>query len=214
MKDQKIINKIAEKMKEKFSADSSGHDWWHIQRVWDLSKRISNEENANHYVVELGALLHDVADYKLRTEETGLVFSESLMNGFNIDGKTISQVQYIIKNVGFKGGNKPKMETIEGQCVQDADRLDAMGAIGIARCFTFGGWKGNSIYNPEIPISNDQTEEQYKKAKSPQINHFYEKLLLLKDKMNTQTGRKIAEGRHEFMKIYLDRFFQEWEGER
>ena len=212
MNNQEAIDKIAEVIKQRFSENSSGHDWWHIKRVYNIANKIGIQENANLEIIKIGALLHDVADYKFGAEETGLIFAENLMNNLCVQQKIISKVKYIIKNIGFKGGNKPKMKILEGKCVQDADRLDAMGAIGIARCFAFGGWKGNPIYDPNVPIKINQTEEQYKQAKSPQINHFYEKLLFLKDKMNTQTGKIIAEKRHKVMKQYLKIFFEEWRG--
>ena len=213
MNNQEAIDKIAEVIKQRFSENSSGHDWWHIKRVYNIANKIGIQENANLEIIKIGALLHDVADYKFGAEETGLIFAENLMNNLCVQQKIISKVKYIIKNIGFKGGNKPKMKILEGKCVQDADRLDAMGAIGIARCFAFGGAKGNVIYNPSIPVKINMSEEEYKKANHTQINHFYEKLLLLKDRMNTQTGRRMAEARHEFMVKYLEQFHREWDGE-
>ncbi len=213
MNEEEIVKKIAGCIRIKFSDDSSGHDWWHNYRVWNMTKKIGIKEKANLYVAELGALLHEVADYKLNDEKEGIIFLIKTLGSLDINQGIISQVQYIVENIGFQGGNKPKMESLEGQCVQDADRLDAMGAIGIARCFAFGGWKRNPIYGPDIPKKPNQSEEQYKQAKSPAINHFYEKLLLLKDRMNTKTGKNIAEERHNFMLQYLDKFFKEWGGE-
>lgn len=211
---QKTIEKTADYIKSRSQKDHSGHDWWHTYRVWNLSKKIANKEGANLYIVELGALLHDIADYKFHNgdEEIGITLTRAWLEKLKIDEKTIQPVTDIVKNISFKGANtENKINTLEGECVQDADRLDAMGATGIARCFAYGGYKGNPIYDPSIPANPNKTKEEYIKSDSTQINHFYEKLLLLKDRMNTQTGKQIAETRHQFMTLFLKKFFNEWE---
>lgn len=201
-------------MKTKLAEDSSGHDWWHTYRVWKLGKKIGFEERANLYVVELACLLHDIADYKLHggDEEIGPKLAEEWLKKYSVNSEILKQIKEIILLSSFKGANaENKIRTLEGHCVQDADRLDAIGAIGIARCFAFGGKKGNIIYDPSIPVKIDMSEEEYKMANHTQINHFYEKLLLLKDRMNTETGRKLAEDRHKFMQIFLEQFHKESE---
>jgi uncharacterized protein len=217
MDKQEIIQKTAEMVKEKFQNEGSGHDWWHIYRVWQLAKSIAKKESADSFVVELGALLHDIADYKFHDgdEEIGGKVTKEWLENLGVDSINIENVVHIVNNVSFKGGNtENKMKSIEGFIVQDADRLDAIGAMGIARCFAYGGYKGNEIYNPEIKPNLKMTKEEYKTQKGTQINHFYEKLLLLKDRMNTETGRKFAQERHEYMENFLEEFFAEWEGEK
>lgn len=213
---EEIIARTADYIKERLKDDSSGHDWFHTYRVWKLAKKIANKEGADEYIVELSSLLHDIADYKLHNgdEEIGPKLTGQCLKEFNVIPGIISHVQEIIATIPFKGAKaENKVKTLEGQCVQDADRLDAIGAIGIARCFSFGGWKGNIIYNPSIKPDIEQSEEEYTRADHTSINHFYEKLLLLKDRMNTKTGREIAEKRHKFMELFLNQFFQEWGGE-
>ena len=210
---ENIIQKTADFMKERLAKESSGHDWWHTYRVWQLGKKIAVAEKANLIIVELACLLHDIADYKLHggDEEIGPRLAGEWLKKNNVENSIINQAIEIISKSSFKGIKaQNKISTIEGKCVQDADRLDAMGAIGIARCFAFGGAKGNTIYDPAIPLKIDMSEEEYKRADHTQINHFYEKLLLLKDLMNTKTGRKLAENRHKFMKKYLEQFLKEW----
>jgi len=212
MEQQEIIQKTANYMKEKLAKDSSGHDWWHTYRVWQLGKKIANLEKADLYVVELASLLHDIADYKLHNgdEEIGPRLAGEWLQSLSVKPEVISHVPEIISNMSFKPNRKSEMRTIEGKCVQDADWLDAIGAIGIARCFAFGGYKGNIMYDPSIKPNPDLTEEQYKKAKSTQINHFYEKLLLIKDRLNTKTAKKLAEPKHDFIKKFLEQFLNEW----
>ncbi len=213
---KKVILETANYMKKKLAKDSSGHDWWHTYRVWNFGKKIGTVEGANLYIVELACLLHDIADYKLHSgnEELGPHLAGEWLQKYSIDTKIIRHIQEIILLASFKGANsKNKIGTLEGQCVQDADRLDAIGAIGIARCFAFGGRKGNIIYDPSIHVKIDMSEEEYKKADHTQINHFYEKLLLLKDRMNTITGKKMAEKKHKFIEQFLDQFHKEWNGE-
>jgi uncharacterized protein len=214
-----LIESTISFVKQTLAHAEGGHDWWHIYRVWKLSKTIAGvEKKANMMVVELGALLHDIADSKFHDgDETigpGLAFE--FLKSQNVDNVIISQVLNIINNISFKNsfGNSTYNKSLELDIVQDADRLDAMGAIGIARTFNYGGFKNREIYNPTIKPETHLTKKQYKNSKSPTINHFYEKLLLLKNKMNTSTGKKIAIERHRFMEIYLNEFFDEWNGKK
>jgi uncharacterized protein len=196
--------------------EGSGHDWWHIYRVRNTARLIAKGESADLLVVELGALLHDIADYKLHggDDTVGPRVATEWLKSIGADEETCLHIAEIIKDLSFKGAKvKVEMKTIEGMIVQDANRLDAIGAIGIGRTFTYGGYKGREMYNPEIKPTEHTSFEQYKNNTSPTINHFYEKLLLLKDLMNTKTAKKIAKDRHEFMELYLDRFFKEWNGE-
>ncbi len=193
-----------------------GHDWWHIYRVWQLAKRIAKTEDVDLFVVELTSLLHDIADPKFYDgdEEVGPRVAEEFLHEQNIDKSTIDHVINIIRNMSFKSSlGEVKFQSPEMFVVQDADRLDAIGAVGIARAFNFGGFKNRPIYNPKIKPQLNMGKEEYKKSLSPTINHFYEKLLLLKDKMNTSTGKQLAKERHQYMEGFLDRFFAEWEGE-
>ena len=215
MNEQLVIKKTAAHMKELLSGEGSGHDWWHTYRVWKDVIRIGKQEKADLFVVQLTALLHDIADYKLHggDENIGPKRAREWLESMQVDEKTISCVCRIIFDMPFKGAKvESKMKTLEGKVVQDADRLDAIGAIGIARCFTYSGHKGRGIYNPEVKPDMHESFDQYKKNLSPAINHFYEKLLLLKGQMNTKAAKRIAEGRHKVMEQYLDRFFKEWEG--
>lgn len=210
-----IVQKTAAMIKEKFTGEGSGHDWWHIYRVWQSAKNIASNEKADTYIVELGALLHDIADYKFNNgnEQAGGIASKIWLRSLGVEDSAIEKVVHIVDNVSFKGGTeKNKMKTLEGKIVQDADRLDGIGAIGIARCFAYGGHKGHEIYNPEIKPQLNMTKEEYKNHTGTQINHFYEKLLLLKELMNTKTGKEIAQKRHEFMESFLDEFYKEWDG--
>lgn len=192
-----------------------GHDWFHILRVWNNAKTIAQSEACNLLVVELAALLHDIADAKFHNgdETLGPRKARTFLEGLKIPDQIIDQVVQIIENVSFKGGNAAKTHhSIELDIVQDADRLDALGAIGIARTFNFGGFKNRPIYDPEIPPVLGMTPEQYRKAEGPTINHFYEKLLLLADRMQTETGREMAKARHRFMEVFLEQFYAEWDG--
>lgn len=215
MNQKQVILQTSQHIKEKFTGESTGHDWWHIYRVWKMAIYIAKKEQANIFVVELGALLHDIADFKFHNgdETVGPRAAREWLEGLQVEDSIINQVVHIVANVSFKGaGVEEKMQSLEGKIVQDADRLDAIGAVGIARVFAYGGSKNREIYNPEKKITNHITFEEYKNSNSSGVNHFYEKLLLLKDRMNTLTGKEIAKGRHEFMKIYLQRFYKEWEG--
>jgi uncharacterized protein len=217
--DRELVNKTAKFVKKKFENEGSGHDWWHLYRVWTMSKRIAREESgANMLVVELAALLHDIADWKFHDgdEEAGPKAAQSWLESIKVNDEIIKKVVYIVKHISFKGGVKAHvMESIEGKIVQDADRLDAIGAIGIARVFAFGGNFSRPIHEPDEKPKDYNNFEMFKKnlTKGSSINHFYEKLLLLKNKMNTETGKKIAQHRHEFMEQYLKEFYAEWEGD-
>lgn len=216
MKNKDIVEAVAKMVQKKFEDEASGHDWWHIYRVWQTAKSISKIEKADLFIVELGALLHDIADWKFNSGDltAGGKEAEKILLLFNIDQNTIQRVKDIIDQVSFKGDAiETPMSSIEGKIVQDADRLDAIGAIGIARTFAYGGNKGRPMYSPNIKPQLNQTFESYKNSTAPTINHFYEKLLLLKDRMNTQTGKSMAEQRHLFMETYLKQFYDEWNGE-
>ncbi len=216
MNQEEIISKICEKLKAEFANEVSGHDWWHLFRVWNTAKHITQIEKANMFVVELGALLHDIADWKFNNndESVGPKKVTALLEPFEVSKDVIDQVCDIVATVSFKGSAAiNKIKTIEGKIVQDADRLDAIGAIGIARAFAYGGFVKRPIYNPDEKYQSNQNEASYTKNNSTSINHFYEKSLLLKDRMNTVTGRKMAESRHEYMKDYLEHFYREWDGE-
>ncbi len=212
-----IINRTADFVKEVLTGAEGGHDWWHIKRVWKLSAHIVQTENADRFIVELGALLHDIADSKFYggDEEVGPRVAGEYLSTLNVDRDVIIHVQNIIANISFKGGNHlQQFRSPELDVIQDADRLDAMGAIGIARTFNYGGHKNRELYNPEIPPNLNMDRDEYKNSTAPTINHFYEKLLLLKDRMNTGTGKAMAEHRHGFMKQFLDEFYREWAGDK
>ncbi len=211
-----LIAKTILFVKEKLQDAEGGHDWFHIERVYKNSLLISKNESCDTVVVQLGALLHDIADSKFHDgdETIGPKIAREFLESEAVDQGTITHVVRIIENISYKGGNfEKKFSSIELDVVQDADRLDAIGAIGIARTFNYGGFKNRTLYDPEIAPNNGMTKEEYKKNDSPTINHFYEKLLLLKDKMNTQTGKQIAEQRHRYMEGFLAQFYAEWEGE-
>jgi uncharacterized protein len=204
-------------VKQKLQNAEAGHDWFHIERVYKNALLIAKNENCNLEIVQLGALLHDIADSKFNNgdETIGPKTARTFLEAQKVTPETINHVVAIIENISFKGGNFDKQfSSIELDVVQDADRLDAIGAIGIARTFNYGGFKNRQLYNPEIAPNLQMTKEEYKNSEAPTINHFYEKLLLLKDKMNTKTGKKIAENRHAFMEVFLDQFYGEWNGER
>ena len=200
-------------VKEKLEGAEAGHDWFHIERVWKLSKKIAEKEGGNLEVIELSALLHDIADPKFHNgdETLALKISKDFLEEIQVDAELIEQVLFVIKNISFKNrAEAPENPPLELQIVQDADRLDAIGAIGIARTFNFGGFKNNLMYHPEIKPNLGMNKEEYKKSNGTTINHFYEKLLLLKDLMNTETAKKIASERHDFMLKFLDEFYKEW----
>ena len=215
MINQDIINTTAKFIKSELQNAEGGHDWFHIERVWKNARTIAQSEPVNLFIVELGALLHDIADSKFNSgdESIGSKKARLFLMNLSVDQEIIDHVENIIANVSFKGGNfEAAFFSMELAVVQDADRLDAMGAIGIARAFNYGGYKGRELYNPSIKPLEGMTKEQYKKSAAPTINHFYEKLLLLKGRMNTETGRRIAQQRHLFMEQYLEQFFKEWDG--
>lgn len=210
-----IINKTIIFVKKKMKEDTSGHDWWHIYRVWQTGRHIAKKEKADTFIVELGALLHDIADWKFHDGDftKGPQVAGKWLEKLGMNKKIISRVKHIVENVSFKGAKvESKIKSLEGKIVQDADRLDAIGAIGVARCFTYGGYAGVEMYNPDDKPKLHSTFEEYKNSKGSSINHFYEKLLLLKDLMNTRTGKRLAINRHNYMKLYLKEFFKEWKG--
>ena len=189
------------------------HDWFHIERVWNMAKLIAKAEGADLFVVEMAALLHDIDDFKFNSHETA-VKSAAWLQSLGVDSGTAEKIIHIVENISFKGSaEQNKIQTLEGKVVQDADRLDAIGAFGIARAFTYAGYKNIPIFNPSVEARENMNFEQYKRTEGSAINHFHEKLLLLKDRMNTKTGRLMAEERHNFMEIYLRQFFKEAKGE-
>ncbi|MDY0089354.1 MAG: HD domain-containing protein [Flavobacteriaceae bacterium] len=212
----KIIDNTISFVKEQLCFAEGGHDWFHTERVYKNALLIAQNESCNKMVVRLAALLHDVADSKFHNgdETVGPKIARQFLEGENVDSETIVHVVKIIENISFKGGNfEKRFISKELDIVQDADRLDAIGAIGIARTFNYGGFKNRPIYDPSVSPKLNMTKEEYKNSVAPTVNHFYEKLLLLKDKMNTPTGKKIAQKRHQFMEQFLSRFYAEWDGE-
>jgi uncharacterized protein len=204
-------------VKETLAQAEGGHDWFHIERVYKNALLIAGSENCDLEIVQLGALLHDIADSKFHNgdETIGPKTARTFLEAQNVASATIDHVIAIIENISFKGGRvERKFSSIELDIVQDADRLDAIGAIGIARTFNYGGFKNRALYHPEIAPNLSMTKEEYKKSEAPTINHFYEKLLLLKDKMNTPTGKQIAQERHRYMEGFLEQFYAEWEGRK
>lgn len=212
-----LISKTISFVKTKLENAEGGHDWFHIERVYRNAILISKNEVCDTVVVQLGALLHDIADSKFHDgdETIGPKIAREFLELQQVDELTLAHVIKIIENISYKGGNFEKeFSSIELDIVQDADRLDAIGAIGIARMFNYGGFKNRTIYDPQIAPNLKMTKEEYKKNTSPTINHFYEKLFLLKDKMNTATGKEIAKERHRYMEGFLSQFYAEWEGEK
>ena len=207
-----IIEKTKEFVKNKLYGEGSGHDWFHIERVYNLSRFLANEEKADNFIVEMTALLHDIDDWKFSNgTKTNTTITEEFLNSVNVDKESINKIITIIKTMSFKGGVvNSTQNTIEGMIVQDADRLDAIGAIGIARTFAYGGSKNRPIYDPNIAPINFTSLEEVKNAENHTINHFYEKLLKLKDLMNTDSSKIIAEKRHKFMEDFLKEFYSEW----
>lgn len=209
-----VIEQTKIYVKNALEHDASGHDWWHIFRVHKVAKHIAELEYANPFIVEMAALLHDIADEKLNSsEEIGLDRVRVWLDHCQVTESDQQHILMIIMNMSFKGGNKPPLTTIEGMVVQDADRLDAIGAIGIARTFAYGGAKGDIMYDPHLPAREQMTQEEYRTGKSTPINHFHEKLLKLKDLMNTDAAKHLAEERHQFMVQYLQQFMKEWNGQ-
>ena len=211
-----IINNTILFVKNQLTHAEGGHDWFHIERVYKNALLIAEEEECDLTVVKLAALLHDIADSKFHggDETVGPKTARTFLESQNVSEDIILHVIAIIENISFKGGNfEKKFNSKELEIVQDADRLDAIGAIGIARTFNYGGFKNRPLYNPNIQPNLNMNKEEYKNSESPTLNHFYEKLLLLKDKMNTETGKKIAQKRHDFMVTFLSQFYAEWDGQ-
>lgn len=208
-----IVQTIERNIKAQFEGDSSGHDWFHIQRVLELSRLIQKTEGGDVEIVELAALLHDISDHKFnggKLDEGGKVAMKMLLD-LNYPKEKALHVKYIVDNISYKGAEVPaEMNSLEGRIVQDADRIDAIGAIGIGRTFAYGGFKGQAMYDPTIPVQQHKSFQEYAQAKTSTINHFYEKLLLLKDRLNTPTGKEIGQKRHELMESFLASFLAEW----
>lgn len=214
MEEELIINKTMEFVKSKLEGEGTGHDFFHILRVYKTAIYICKKEGADLFVVQLAALLHDIADWKFNNgnSDIGSSISKEWLKGLYVDEVIINKITMIIRTMSFKGGTtNSKQETIEGMVVQDADRLDAIGAIGIARAFAYGGYKKRELYNPNVKPKKYKDFDLFKVSVDTTINHFYEKLLLLKDLMNTESGKEMAKERHEFMKNYLEQFFGEWD---
>jgi uncharacterized protein len=217
MNNKDIVRKTITFVKEKLKNAEGGHDWFHIERVYKNALQIAKEEVCNETIVELGALLHDIADSKFHNgdEAVGPETARAFLESEGVEEGVTSHVIKIIENISYKGGNfEKKFSSIELDIVQDADRLDAIGAIGIARTFNYGGFKNRALYDPNIAPNLKMTKEEYKKSDAPTLNHFYEKLFLLKDKMNTATGKQIALERHRFMETFITQFYDEWDGEK
>ncbi len=218
--EEKIIESTVEYVKETLKNAESGHDWFHIERVWKNAnfiskKEIENGNKINCLVVQLGALLHDIADHKFHGGDDTKgqkVAEEFLKDNLKLEDDIINQVCHIIAKISFKGStSKNEMESLEGKIVQDADRLDAIGAIGIGRAFAYGGFRNREMYDPADKPNLNMGWEQYKKNTGSTINHFYEKLLLIKDLMNTEIGKELAQKRHDFMIGFLEEFYNEWD---
>jgi uncharacterized protein len=217
MSDMQLIDETAEYIKKKLLGEGSGHDWWHVYRVWQLAKTmVDSEPEADRLTVELGAILHDIADWKFADGnlEAGPKAARKWLENKGVDEKVITHIEDIIRDTSFKGANVDlRLKTIEAKIVFDADKLDAIGAIGIGRTFAYGGSKNRSMHEPDQKPTMHDSFEAYKNSNSSTINHFYEKLLLLKDLMYTETGKRLAQHRHEVMEQFLDEFFKEWQGE-
>lgn len=216
MSNPDLINKTILFVKGKLANAEGGHDWFHIQRVYKNALLIASGETCDETVVKLGALLHDIADSKFHDgdETVGPKMARDFLENQDVSEDIITHVIQIVNNISFKGGNNEKeFSSIELDIVQDADRLDAIGAIGIARAFNYGGFKNRTMFDPQIAPKLHMTKEEYKNSQAPTINHFYEKLLLLKDKMNTETAKEIAQKRHNYMQGFLAQFYAEWDGE-
>ena len=214
---QSIIEQTIKFVKITLANAETGHDWFHIERVYKTAQTINAIEKGNPLIVELAALLHDIADSKFNNgdEEIGPQKAGDFLKEIGVADETILHVQEVIRNLSYKASlGTITFKSKELDVVQDADRLDAIGAIGIARAFTYGGYKNRVLYDPAIPTNLNMSKEEYKNTTAPTINHFYEKLLLLKDLMKTETGKLMAQQRHEFMLAYLDQFYAEWEGKK
>jgi len=208
-----IVDQVIDEIKSQFEGDATGHDWYHIERVLNLSRFIQLKEGGDLLVIELSALLHDISDHKFnggKLNEGGIVASE-ILGRLDVENEIIERVKYIVDNVSYKGAiTKSEMNCLEGKIVQDADRLDAIGAIGIARTFAYGGHKNQAIYDPKMNATLHKNFSEYANTKTNTINHFHEKLLLLKNRLNTKTGQSLGEKRHELMESFLNSFMEEW----
>jgi uncharacterized protein len=216
MTKEEIIRQTAKLVKNQMQGEATGHDWWHVYRVWQTALKIGRLEKADLFIIELAALLHDLDDGKFNDSKEPLKALE-ILNKLEVEENVIAKVIETIKSMSFslsfkEAGNKPVINTIEGKIIQDADRLDALGAVGIARAFAYGGFKGREIFNPEIKPQIFTSIEHYRTSNSPTLNHFYEKLFLLKDLMNTETAKQIAQERHKYMEEFVNEFMKEWEG--
>jgi uncharacterized protein len=217
MKEEEIINATIFFVKKELEGAEGGHDWWHIERVWKNAKLIAANENVDLFVVELASILHDIADSKFHNgdENIGPHKAKHFLESLSVETRIVEHVENIIRNISFKGGNFTNdFYSQELAVVLDADRLDAIGAIGIARAFNYGGFKNRELYNPSIQPNLQMNKDAYKKSAGPTINHFYEKLLMLKDRMNTSTGKRLASERHAFMELFLEQFYLEWNGRK
>ena len=216
MKEENILLEVATYVEQKLSGEGSGHDWWHIVRVRNMAKNLALAEGGDSFICQLAALVHDLVDDKLVADE-GLALTEvrDLLTRLGVRSDQTDQVLAIIQAISYKGGSQNHLDlTLEGQIVQDADRLDAMGAIGVARTMAYSGYHGRVIHDPEVAVRQNMTLEEYRSHQGTAITHFYEKLLLLKDLMNTKTAQELANRRHAFMEAYLEQFFAEWDGQR
>lgn len=224
LKKEKLIKKTEDFVKKVFLEDYTGHDWWHTHRVRVLAKKIAISESADLFIVDMAALLHDVGDYKFfgGDEEAGVLFVKKWLSSLKVTKELVDKILTVISNISYKNTllessnrekqNSPNFPSKEFMAVCDADRLDAIGAIGIARAFTYGGFYKRQIYNPKIKPMKNITQEEYKKTDAPSINHFYDKLLRIKEMMHTKLGKKIAKKRHRFLNLYLKEFYKEWKG--
>lgn len=211
---QRILAATYAFVKQELGGETSGHDWWHIHRVVQMARRLALVEGADDYICTMAALLHDIADEKLNpSKEAGMQRVTNWLSGQQVEDEAQQHIVYIIANMSYNGGNNPPLPTIEGKIVQDADRLDALGAMAIARTFVYAGHVGDMIYDPDLPVRHEMSAEEYRNGRSTAINHFYEKLFKLKDRINTSTARQIAQERHEYMVEYVERFYQEWNGQ-
>lgn len=213
MNNSEVIKILEKEVKAKLSGESSGHDWWHVYRVWQMAKKLAKGEKANTFICEIAALLHDISDWKFNNgdESVGPKLAKKILQKYKVSNATIEEICEIISTMSYKGAKvKTPMRTLEGRIVQDADRLDAIGAIGIGRTFAYGGFAGLPMHEPGRKIMLHKTKEEYFKNPGSTINHFYEKLLLLKDRMNTKTAKRYAQNRHKFMEQFLQKFYNEW----
>lgn len=216
MTELEILQKTAQYVEEKLTGEGSGHDWWHIVRVRQMAERLALEEGADSFICQMAALVHDLADEKIAgSEEAGLAEVRQLLDSLGLFDHQTQEILTIIQGISYKGGTLRDVPlSLEGQIVQDADRLDAIGAIGVARTMVFSGHKQRPIHDPQVAVREQMTLEEYRSNQGTAISHFYEKLLKLKDLMNTQTAKRLAQGRHDFLELYLEQFFAEWNAER